>query len=420
MNDLNFTQMQMEYWANATHRWNIKTGATGSGKTFLDFYLLPKRIRACKGQGLIVLIGNTRGTLERNILEPMRNTYGEDLVGNIRQDNTAELFGKKCYCLGADKVTQVARIQGATIEYCYGDEITTWSREVFEMLKSRLRCENSCFDGTCNPADPEHWFKKFIDSDADVYLQSYTIFDNDFLPKGFVDELQKEYAGTVYYDRFILGKWARAEGLVFRHYAEHEADFLIKDDEIFDEDGQLKIRFTKLVMGMDFGGMGSQTTMVLAGYVGGYHELMILEEEGLPLTDDIDANDICRKWLAFREYCTTKYRELDWIFPDSASTTLINSLRSTAKSAGVRSNNIAGCRKNKVEDRPRTISRLLNSGRLRISECCANVRRSLSSLVWDPKEPNRPEDKNIGNINDWYDAFNYCFLDFIEYIDLDR
>ena len=211
------SKMQREYIKRSKHRWNIKTGATGSGKSWLDYnFMLPYRIRSCTGDGLIVMIGNTRGTLARNILDPMRAIYGPDMVGMIKSDNTADLFGKRVYCLGADKVNQVARIQGATIEYCYGDEITTWSQEVFEMLKSRLRTERSCFDGTCNPADPEHWMKKFLESDADVYLQEYTIYDNPYLPKGFVDELCKEYAGTVYYDRYILGKWARAEGLVFR------------------------------------------------------------------------------------------------------------------------------------------------------------------------------------------------------------
>lgn len=417
---LDFSDMQMDYWRDATRRWNVKTGATGSGKTYLDFYLLPKRIRACQGRGLIVMIGNTKGTLQRNILDPMRDIYGPDLVGAIGSDNTALLFGKKVYCLGADKVNQVARIQGATIEYCYGDEVTTWAQEVFEMLKSRLRTPRSCFDGTCNPADPEHWFKKFLDSDADIFLQEYTIFDNPFLPKGFVDELMKEYAGTVYYDRYILGKWARAEGLVFRFYADSEEQFLVDDADYMDEKGKPKIHFTKFVMGVDFGGNGSQTTMVLWGYIDGYKNFITLEEAGLPITENIDAEDICQKWLAFYKMCIAKYGPINWIFPDSASTTMINSLRSTAKKAGLPANNIAGCRKNEVSDRPRTLSRLLNSGRLKINRRCENVRRALRSLVWDPKEPERPEDKNLGNINDWYDADCYCFLDFVEYIDLDR
>ena len=37
----NLSEMQKEYWRNCNHRWNIKTGATGSGKTYLDFYLIP-------------------------------------------------------------------------------------------------------------------------------------------------------------------------------------------------------------------------------------------------------------------------------------------------------------------------------------------------------------------------------------------
>ena len=415
---LNFSEMQLDYWRNATRRWNIKTGATGSGKTYLDFYMLPKRIRACTGAGLITLIGNTRGTLNRNILDPLRGIYGENMVGMIRSDNTADLFGKKVYCLGADKINQVAKIQGATIEYAYGDEITTWSQEVFEMLKSRLRCPNSCFDGTCNPADPEHWMKKFIDSDADVYLQEYTIYDNPFLPKGFVDELCKEYAGTVYYDRYILGKWARAEGLVFRFFADHEEDYLFDDAELYDDNGKLTQKFSKLVMGVDFGGNGSQTTFALWGYIGNYHEFRILEEGGLPLTDDINAEDICKAWLAFYQLVLKKYGRVDWIFPDSASTTLINSLRATAQKAGLPKSNIAGCRKNEVKDRPRTVSRLFNSGRLKVNRRCENTRKAFRSLVWDPKDPDIPEDKNLGNINDWYDANCYCFLDFVEYIDL--
>lgn len=413
-----FSAKQLQYWNSCTHRWNIKTGATGSGKTFVDFFVIPKRILACTGAGLIVLIGNTRGTLARNILDPMRALYGPDMVGSIRSDNTAELFGRKVYCLGADKVNQVQRIQGATIEYCYGDEVTTWSQEVFEMLKSRLRCPNSCFDGTCNPADPEHWFKKFLDSDADIYLQEYTIYDNPFLPKGFVDELCKEYAGTVYFDRFILGKWARAEGLVFRFFAEHEDDYLCDDAEIFDDNGKLVRPFSKLTMGVDFGGNGSLTTFSLWGYLGNYHEFRVLEEAGLPLTDNIDAQDICNAWLAFYRSCLKKYGRIDWIFPDSASTTMINSLRSTAEANGLPKGNIAGCRKNEVKDRPKTLSRLFGSGRLKVNRRCENTRKAFRSLVWDPKDPDRPEDKNLGNINDWYDANCYCFLDFVEYIDL--
>ena len=85
---MQLSSKQKEFWNNANHRWNIKSGATRSGKTYLDYFIIPKRIRATKGQGLIVILGNTQRTLERNILDPMRQIYGNKLVGNISSDNT--------------------------------------------------------------------------------------------------------------------------------------------------------------------------------------------------------------------------------------------------------------------------------------------------------------------------------------------
>lgn len=211
-----FSPMQEEYFRNATHRWNVKSGATRSGKTYMDYYLIPKRIRAVAGKpGLVVLLGNTKGTLQRNIIDPLQLIWGERLVSPIRSDNTAVLFGEKCYCLGADKINQVDRLRGSSIKYCYGDEVVTWHEEVFSMLKSRLDREYSIFDGTCNPEGADHWFKEFLDSDADIYCQNYTIYDNPFNPPEFVRNLEKEYDGTVYFDRYIKGLWVNAEGLVY-------------------------------------------------------------------------------------------------------------------------------------------------------------------------------------------------------------
>ena len=208
---------QIEFARYGTHRWNFKGGATRSGKTYLDFkWIIPMRIRERAGKdGLSVILGVTKSTIERNVLEPMRNLYGDKLVGAISSDNTAWIFGEKCYCLGAEKVSQVSKIRGASIKYCYGDEVADWSEEVFALLKSRLDKEYSCFDGTYNPQYPNHWLKIFLDSDADIFSQEYTIDDNPFLPPAFVENLKKEYAGTVFYDRYILGKWTLAEGLIY-------------------------------------------------------------------------------------------------------------------------------------------------------------------------------------------------------------
>ena len=216
-----FSSKQREFLDNANHRWNIKTGATRSGKTYMDYFVIPKRIRERIGkEGLAVILGVTKSTIERNILEPMRQIWGDRFVGEINSKNIAFLFGEKVYCLGAEKVSQVSKLRGASIKYCYGDEVADWNEEVFQMLKSRLDKPYSCFDGALNPQSPNHWLKQFIDSeDVDIYCQKYTIFDNPFLDKAFVESLCNEYAGSVYYKRYILGEWCLAEGLVYSMFS---------------------------------------------------------------------------------------------------------------------------------------------------------------------------------------------------------
>lgn len=220
------TPKQAEYMRESHHRWNLKGGATRSGKTYMDFrWIIPMRIRERAGkEGLTVVLGVTKATIERNVLSPMREIYGDALVGNISSDNTVWLFNEKCYALGAEKISQVSRLRGSSIKYCYGDEVADWSVDVFGLLKSRLDKSYSCFDGTFNPKDPLHWLKEFIDSDADVFCQTYSIDDNPFLDSAFVENLKKEYAGTVLYERYILGLWASSEGALFTTYPEYTDD----------------------------------------------------------------------------------------------------------------------------------------------------------------------------------------------------
>lgn len=221
-----FSPKQKEYFENATHRWNFKSGATRSGKTYMDYYVIPKRIRRVKGkEGLVVILGNTKGSLQRNIILPLQQKWGTALVSDIKSDNTAYMFGELVYCLGADKVSQVDKIRGASIKYCYGDEVVTWNPDVFNMLKSRLDKEYSKFDGTCNPDAPKHWVKQFIDSKADVFSQEYALDDNPFLPESVKENIKREYAGTVFYDRYVLGKWVAASGLVYPMFYEEKHVF---------------------------------------------------------------------------------------------------------------------------------------------------------------------------------------------------
>lgn len=221
--EFELTPKQAEYIKNAHHRWNIACGAVRSGKSYCQIaYCIPSRLVERRGKrGLRVILGATRANIERNILQPMRDIYGDSIASGINSQNYCKILGEKVYCIGADNVRQVAKIRGSEIAYCAIDEATDINEEVFEMLKSRLSLPWSCCDVTTNPSNPSHWFKEFIDSKergVDIYYQHYTIYDNPFLPEEYVKSLEREYEGTVYYGRYIEGEWTQAEGLIYPMY----------------------------------------------------------------------------------------------------------------------------------------------------------------------------------------------------------
>ena len=370
-----FTQKQKEYFRNATHRWNIKEGATRSGKTHMDYYVIPKRIRRVAGkEGLIVLLGNTKGTLTRNIIDPLQSMYGTRLVSSIRSDNTADLFGEKCYCLGADKVSQVDRLRGSSISYCYGDEVVTWNEEVFGMLKSRLDKPWSCFDGTCNPEGRQHWFKKFLDSDADIYRLKFTLDDNPTLDPKFVENLKKEYMGSVYYDRYILGNWVNAEGIIYRKFNDRPEDFII--------DGIDGLDLVFATVGVDFGGGKSAHAFDCTGFSRGLGQIVTVHD--YHRKDAATPQQLYDDFAQFIIECRLILGNVPIvdIYCDSAEQTLIAGLRVEAARRGLKVE-IHNARKYPINDRIRFYTAMMGAGRYKILKGCTSTIDAFSEAMWD-------------------------------------
>ena len=388
-----FSQKQKEYFMNATHRWNIKSGATRSGKTYMDYFVIPKRIRSMAGkEGLTVLLGNTKGTLQRNIIEPLQAIWGVNFVSDIRSDNTAILFGEKVHCLGADKISQVDRLRGSSVKYCYGDEIVTWHPDVFEMLKSRLDRDYSAFDGTCNPDNPNHWFKKFIDSNADIYCQKYTLDDNPFLADSVKKNIKKEYFGTVFYDRYVLGEWVRAEGVVFPMFANNPEKWIVDKKDLPD-------RFREYEIGFDIGGNNSAYAMTCTaqGVDGVYYVLKSRKRQA----QDLAMHEVEQFAFGFIDYIKDQYglnvRDVNTDHNDVIINTFNEKRYIFNKTY-----------KPPLEDRPFAISMLLAQGKLKFVDGeCDDLIEELQNLVYDDKS-----DKTIVQDNgemqiDTWDSFIY-------------
>lgn len=352
--------------------------ATGSGKTWLDYaYVIPKRIIALKGEGAAVILGNTQGTVKRNVLEPMQHYHGNILVTNVNSDNYCKIYGHKVYVLGADNKKHIDRIRGMTIEYAYGDEVPTWNEGVFEMLKSRLRCEHSYFDGTGNPEAPTNYLKAFIDSDADIFCQTSTIFDNPYLPKDFVNNLCKEYEGTVYYPRYILGEWTQAEGLIYPMYESVIVSELPKE-------------YTEYSLSIDYG-----TQNAFAAIIWGKHKDVWYaideyyysgRDTGRQKADDDYADDMDQftKWLFEHEENEKPLiiGKLETII-DPSATSFIAMLRKRGRYKIRKADN-------DVLDGIRETATAMNLGLIKISDKLKNWKKEVAGYTWDEKKEEFP------------------------------
>lgn len=435
---MQLSKKQNEYIINATHRWNIKSGAVRSGKSFVDTaYIVPKRIRERAGlPGLNVIMGVSKESIERNVLQPMREIYTSDLIGNINNRNVARVCGEDVYCLGAEKVSQVAKIQGASIKYCYGDEIAKWNKEVFQMLKSRLDKTYSCFDGACNPEHPTHWLKEFIDNvELDIYLQKYTIFDNPFLDPEFVKQLCKEYEGTIYYDRLILGLWKRADGSIYKRFADNPEAFRCEIvDEFLPESEHKQFRkedITSIEIGLDFGGNQSGHSFVARGYTDNYRGVIALKSRRIMAKDekeDIDSNrlnelfcefvqeviddySVCVKSGDYVQYCN-----VESVFWDNAETVLGNSIRNAVEKEFPWIA-VKPAKKRPINDRIRCTVKLMGAGRFFITSDCESLQTALSDAVWDKEVKDKDERLDDGSTDiDSLDAFEYTIERDMKYL----
>lgn len=400
------TEKQKEFIRNATHRYNLKIGARRCGKTHLDIlFTIPERLLERKNlDGLNVIFGVSRGTIERNVLKPLREIYGKDLIGYINSQNIAILFEQEVYCLGTEKISQVSKIQGTSIKYAYGDEIAKWNKEVFIMIQASLDKSYSCLDGALNPENKNHWFKKeFLDKieekGLDVYVQYYTIFDNPFLSKDFVDNLCKEYQGTVYYNRLILGQWCDAEGLIFQQIANNYKRFVTK-----------AIQLNSLIsIGIDWGGNKSKHSITATKISRNFKNVQCLKSDTMIATGT-NTKQVFRWIINFIKEIQDKYGSVSFIFADSAEQVLNSSLEGALKESGINMI-VQDSLKIPIKNRIELWNRLLNLDRLSfVDGQTKTLIEALQTALYDEKAKDDKwiDDGETSDI-DSLDSFNYSF-----------
>lgn len=168
------------------------------------------------------LCGKTIESLRRNVVTSIPDwlegvftvteyrSENKLVVSNGTRSNTYYLFG------GRDERSYTL-IQGITLAGVLLDEVALMPRSFVEQALARCSVAGSKFWFNCNPEGPEHWFYKEWIKGArkhNALHLHFTMEDNPSLAPEIKARNERMYSG-VFHQRYILGEWAVAQGLVY-------------------------------------------------------------------------------------------------------------------------------------------------------------------------------------------------------------
>lgn len=225
MNDV-YTKKQSEllnmWQKDKLKRINLLEGSVRSGKTWISLVLWAFWVATMPKDKKYLMSAKTLTSLKRNCLDLLQELVGENNFTYSLPAKTALLFGRTIYLEGVNDSRAENKIRGMTLAGAYCDEVTLFTEDFFAMLLSRLSEKDAKLIATTNPDTPMHWLKKkYIErqNEMDMMCMRFLIDDNTFLDSKYVESLKNEYSG-VFYDRFILGKWVNASGLIYPNFSE--------------------------------------------------------------------------------------------------------------------------------------------------------------------------------------------------------
>ena len=198
-------------------------GAVRSGKTMamgLSFFLWAMTVFDSKRFGIC---GKTIASLRRNVLGEILPKL-EELGAVCREKRTenlltVRLFGHEnsFYIFGGRDESSASLIQGITFAGVLLDEVALMPRSFVEQACARCSVTGSRLWFNCNPEGPGHWFYKTWIMEAEkrnCLRLHFTIADNPSLSAAIRARYETLYTG-VFYRRFVLGQWVKAEGRVY-------------------------------------------------------------------------------------------------------------------------------------------------------------------------------------------------------------
>lgn len=214
----------------------ICDGAVRSGKTSIMMWaFVDWAMREFDGQRFGIC-GKTVDSASKNIVVPFISMALAKERYNLRwrrADHVLEITrcGKTNYfeVFGGKDESSFMLIQGRTLAGVLLDEVVLMPESFVNQALARCSVDGSRIWFSCNPGSPQHWFyKNWIEGSARrnaLYLH-FNMRDNPALSDSILTRYEAMYSG-VFYDRYILGKWVLAEGLIYPMFG----DSCVVDEE---------------------------------------------------------------------------------------------------------------------------------------------------------------------------------------------
>ena len=353
------------------------------------------------------LCSKTVKTAERNLIKTIMSikyfrtqfnlSYSsKNSLLTIRRGNRVNYF----YVFGGKDESSYQLIQGITLAGAFFDEVALMPESFVNQAMGRCSIDGAKFWFNCNPEDPNHWFylQWITNPKIDVLYLHFTMEDNPSLSEKIKQRYERMYSG-VFYQRYIKGLWVKAEGLIYRKFADNEEDY------IYDE---VPKNITFIQCGVDFGGTLSGTSFVATGFCG-FNDIVILESERH--MEELDPDTLNRLYVEFCQKVYTKYGKAFVTRADNAEPVLIRGMKNACMLAHCHTD-IRNAKKTEIIGRIKMLIILISQGRFHIMRHCHTARKAIRNAVWDEKHPDTRLDNGSTDI-DTMDAFEYTYEEFI-------
>lgn len=365
-----FTEKQIELLSCSIHdkpKILIASGAKRAGKTHIIIYGFIKHIKQYEGKGVSFIIGGaTSSTIRRNVLNEIEEILGINI--SLNKEQGFELYGNMIYCFGGSNADSWKSVRGFTAAGAFLNEGTALHDVFVKEVISRCSYEGARIFIDTNPENPMHPIKTdYIDKDgqmlSDGHLNiksfNFTLYDNTFLPKDYIESIEKSTPSGMFFDRDILGLWVNSEGVVYQDF---NKSMVITDEVI------KNTMFTRYIAGVDWGYEHLGTMVVVGITVKGNY---ILLEEIAEQHQEIDF------WVEQAKKIKEKYGNIPF-YADTARPEHI--ARFSRENINVKNGDKA------ILSGIEEVAKLMKQKKFYVWENCKQFLKEVYNYVWDSKK----------------------------------